>query len=98
MMLGQDLLTELGLNFKFSEHVIEENDETFKGYTTPMGNLGTYIFKYLNIGKITHEELFSNGYVEEVYEPEHVFTATKQVHLVLYAKYDKANLHNVIKT
>ena len=47
MIMGQDLLTELVLNLKFSEHVIEADDGTFKGYTTPMVNFGTYIFKYL---------------------------------------------------
>ena len=68
MVLGQDLLTELGLNLKFSEHVIEADDGTFKGSTTPMVDLGTYIFKYLNTGKITPEESFANAYVVEVYE------------------------------
>ena len=50
MILGPDILTELGLNLKFSEHVIEADDGNFKGSTTPMVDLGTYIFKYLNTG------------------------------------------------
>ena len=33
IILGQDILTELGLNLKFAEHVIEANDVPFKGYT-----------------------------------------------------------------
>ena len=36
MILRWDLLTEFGLNIKFSEHVIEADDGPFKGYTTPM--------------------------------------------------------------
>ena len=89
MILGLDLLTELGLNLKFSEHVIEGDYGTFKGYTNPMVNLGTYIFKYLNTGKITPEEYFTSAYVEEVYESEHVRTAVKQLRVILDATYKK---------
>ena len=42
-----------GLNLKFFEHFIEANDGPFKGSTPPMVDLSTYIFKYLNTGKIT---------------------------------------------
>ena len=67
MILGRDLLTELGLNLKLSDHIIEADDGPFKGSTTPMVDLGTYIFKYLNTDKITPAESFTNAYVEEVY-------------------------------
>ena len=56
MILGWDILIELGLSIKFSEHVIESDDRPFNGSTAPMVDLGTYIFKYLNKGEITHEE------------------------------------------
>ena len=56
---------------------MEADDGTFKGSTTPMVNLGVYIFKDFNTGKITPDESFTNAYVEEVYESEHVRTATK---------------------
>ena len=52
-----------------------------------MVNLGTYIFKYLNTGKITPEESFTNAYVKEVYESDHVRTATKRLRLIVYSKY-----------
>ena len=55
MILGQDIRTELGLNLKISEQVIEEYYGPFKGSTTPMVNLGTYLFKYLNTEKATPE-------------------------------------------
>ena len=42
MILGQYLLTELWLNFKFYDHVIKAYDGTFKGSKTPMVDLGTY--------------------------------------------------------
>ena len=44
MILGRYLLIELGLNLKFSEHVIESDDGPFKGSTTPMVDLGMYVF------------------------------------------------------
>ena len=62
MILGQDVFIELGLNLKLSEHVIKGNDVPFKGYTTPMVELGMYAFKYLNTGKTTPEESFTNAY------------------------------------
>ena len=66
MILGRDILTELGLNLKFSEHVIEGYDVPFNGSTTPMVDMGMHIFKDLNTRGITPEELFTNTYVEEV--------------------------------
>ena len=41
MILGRDLWTELGLNLKLSDYVIESDDETFNGSTTTMVDLGT---------------------------------------------------------
>ena len=60
MILGRDLLTELGLNLKLSEHVIKLDDGPLKGSTAPMVDLGTYQFKYLNTGEFTPEESFMN--------------------------------------
>ena len=62
-------------------------------WTTLVVDLSTYIFKDLNIGKITPEKLFTNAYVEEVYESDHVRTATKRLCVILYAKYEKVDLH-----
>ena len=79
-------MTELVFNLEFYEHVIEADDGNFNGSTAPMVDLVAYIFKDLNTGKITPEELFTNAYVEEVYESDHVSTATKQLRVILYAK------------
>ena len=53
MILGRYILTELGFNLKFSEHVIKADGVPFKGSITPMVYLGKYIFKDLNTEKIT---------------------------------------------
>ena len=55
MILGQDLLTELVLNLKLSDQVIEADDGTFKVSTIPMVDLCMYVFKNLNTEKITTE-------------------------------------------
>ena len=54
-ILGWDILTELGLNLKFYERVIEADYGPFNGSTPSMVGLGTYIFKYLNTEKIKPE-------------------------------------------
>ena len=66
--------------------------------TTPIVYLGTYIFKYLYIEKITPGELLTDAYVEELYESEHVLTATKTLRVILYSKSEKENLHKVMET
>ena len=38
---------------------------------------------------MTPEELFTSSYVKEVYESEHVRTATKLLHVILDTKYEK---------
>ena len=57
-------ITELGLNLKLSERIIEADDGNFNGSTTTIVDLGTYIFKDLDTGKINPEESFTNDYVK----------------------------------
>ena len=45
MILGRDLLTNLGLDLKFSENIILGGDGPFKGCSTPMVDASTYYFK-----------------------------------------------------
>ena len=52
MILGRYLITELGLNFKLSNQIIEADDGHFKGYMSPMVDLGMYEFKYFETGKL----------------------------------------------
>ena len=86
------------MNLKLSDHVIKADDENFKGYTAPMVYLVMHEFKYLNTGKITPEESFTNYYTDEIYGFEHVRTSTKRLRVILYVRYEKANLHKVIET
>ena len=63
-----------------------------------MVDKGTYEFKNLNAGRISPEESFTNDYAEEVYELEHVRTATKTFNVILDAKYEKADSHKFMET
>ena len=49
--------------------------------------MGACIFKYLSTQKITPEESFTNAYVEKLYESELIRTDTKQLRVILDAKY-----------
>ena len=62
-----------------------------------MVDLGNYIFKYLNTGKITPEEQFTNDYVKDEYDSDHIHTATKLLRVLLDAKYETADLHKVME-
>ena len=64
MILGQYILTQLGLNLNISEHVIKADGRPFKGSTTPMVDLGKCVFIYLNTQKIIPEESFNDAEVE----------------------------------
>ena len=97
MILGKDLLNDLGLNIKLSDCVIESDDGPFKGSVSPIVDLGTYEFKYLNTGKITPEEIFMNYYAEEVNELEQLRPSTIRLRVTLDAKYKKADLYKVLK-
>ena len=65
----------------------EDDNGPFKGSTIPMVDLDTYTFKDLNRDKITPEESFTDAYFKELYESEHVCTATKQLRVILEDKY-----------
>ena len=62
-----------------------------------MVDLAAYTFKYLNAGEIKPEELFTDAYAEEVYESAHVRAATKQLRVILYAKYKKSDLNKIME-
>ena len=54
--------------------------------------------KDLNIGESTPKESFTNAYVTEIYESEHLLSATKRLRVILDDKYESSNLHKVMET
>ena len=50
MTLGIDLIKALVLNIKFTENIIKADGGPLKGSQAPMVDLGTYEFKYSNMG------------------------------------------------
>ena len=63
-----------------------------------MVDLGRYEFKILNTGKITPEELFTNAYIKKGHESEHLCIPTKRLRVILDAKYENVDLHEVMET
>ena len=61
-----------------------------------MVDLGMHKCKYLNTGKLTPEESLVNAYTEENYEQEQINPDNKRLCVILYDKYEKANLHKVM--
>ena len=55
MILGRNIWTELGLNLKFSDHVVEADNGTLKESTAPISDIGTYESTDLETEKITPE-------------------------------------------
>ena len=64
--------------------------------TAPMVDLGAYILKDLNTGKVKPEESFTDAYVEEVYRQKNIRTATKRLRVILDD--EKEYLHKVMET
>ena len=54
-------INKIRIKSKISEHVIESDDGLFIGVTAPMVDLGAYLFKDLNTGKIKTEEYFTDA-------------------------------------
>ena len=52
--------------------------------------------KYLNKWKLTPEESFMNAHTEDNYELEKIHPSNKRLRVILYDKYEKANLHKVM--
>ena len=60
MILGRDLLTMMGTDLNFSEHVIIGGDRPYKGSSAPMDDVTNYEFKPLTDRIIKLEEYFIN--------------------------------------
>ena len=63
-----------------------------------MVDLGAYLCKDLNTSKLKTYESFTETYIKDIYELEHVHTDTKLLCVLLDAKYEKADLHKVMET
>ena len=96
MILGRCGIKELGLHLNYLITQSKQIFGTFKESTAPMVGLGMHKLEYLNTGKITPEESFMNAYKEENYELEQIHPDNKRLQVIVYDKYEKANLHKVM--
>ena len=85
------------LNIKLYYRAIEVYDGSFKGSMSPMFDMGVYEFKDLNTGGITPEEFFMNDYTEEINGQEQVGTYTKQLCVIVDARYKISYLDMVME-
>ena len=96
MIIDRYLITTLGLNIRFSENIIIGGDGPFKGCSAPMLDVSTYEFKLLTEKKVKPEESFINAYVDECLDSEGTISSTRRIHIILDAKYKKADLKQVM--
>ena len=68
IILGRDLLTNLGLCLKISEQVIAGSGIPYEGCMSPMVDLNTYDYKYSHLkNQIKPEKMYMDAYTEEVF-------------------------------
>ena len=60
MILGGDLLIELGLDIKCSVNVIIGGEGLYQGCSVPMSDLSNYNFTYITDKTVKPEEYFIN--------------------------------------
>ena len=89
-------IKRIRITCKLSDHVFEAYGGPFKESTAPMVDLVMNKFKYLNTVKLTAEESFMNAYTEDNSEQEQIHTDNKRLRVILYAKYERENLHKVM--
>ena len=80
MIIGRDLLEELGINFLFKEHLMEWDNAT-----TPM--LDPAVFNTDHIDELEHEILY-------IHDP--TTTEAERIQAILDAKYCKADLEQIV--
>ena len=95
IILGRDLLTALGLDLRFSENIIICGEGTYEGCLTPMVDSSNYDFKSLTENIVKLEESFINLYVRKSPKSESTIISTHIMRLILYSKYEKADLNKV---
>ena len=79
MILVRDLLTELGLDIKFSDNVIVGGEGPYEGCSPPIVYLSNYNFKSISDKTVKPEEYFINAYVSELFEYESAISATHRM-------------------
>ena len=66
---GRELLIELGLDIKFSEHAIIGDDVPYEGYFEYMVDISNCDFKSTADKTVKPEESFINFYIKKCFEP-----------------------------
>ena len=83
MILGRDLLTDLGLGLKFSEKIIVGGDGPYKGCSAPMVDVSNCDFKLLTDKTVIPEESFINSYIDKCLDTEGTIISTLRIRIIL---------------
>ena len=96
MILGIDLLTEIGLDLKFTNNVILGREGPYEGYYSPMVDVSNCNFNIITAKTVTPEESFINSYINECIESESAISTTLRMRRILDAKYKHEDLNKVM--
>ena len=95
MILGRYLLTNLGMDLKFSVYIIIGGEVPYKGCSAPMVELSNYEFKYITYITVKLEESFIKWYVDEEFKYDNAIKSTCRMRRILYMNHKKVELYEV---
>ena len=96
MILGRELLTALGMDFKFFDNVIIGGERLYEWCSTTMFEVRNYYFKSITDKTVKPEESFINSYIEEEFESGNAIKPTHRMRRILDANYEKSDLNEVM--
>ena len=95
IILGRYLLTDLGLDFNFSNRIIVGGEGPYEGFSAPMFDVSNYDHAPLTDKIVKPDESFLNLYVDECFESKNSINPTRRMQIILNANYKKSYLNNV---
>ena len=97
MILGRDLLNDLGLDLKFYERTIIVGGGPYEGWSAPMVDSGNSDFTSLTYKIVKREEYFTNLFIDKLLESDSAISSTRRIPRILDDKYENANLNKVME-
>ena len=82
MILGRDLLTDLGLDIKFSGCFIVGGKGPYEGCLVTMVDVSNYDYAPLTDKIVKPKEYFLNLYVNECFESENMISPTRRMWII----------------
>ena len=93
MILGRELLTNLGLYLKFSENFMIGIEVPYKVCSAPMVDMSNYNFESITDITVKLEESFINLYIDKEFESNNAIKSTNRMRRILDVKYENSDLN-----